>query len=77
MKETFRVAIAINIGLMTLLGGQLAIETVAWWWTADTTTFDAPLLNAMKFAVAGAAALGVGLSIALPSVRRRRIAVRA
>ena len=77
MKETLRIAIAITIGLMTLLGGQLAIETVAWWWTADITTFDAPLPNAMKFAAAGAAALGVGLLIALPPVRRRRIAVRA
>lgn len=76
MKETLRIAIAITIGLMTLLGGQLAIEMVAWWWTASTTTFDGSLLNAMKFAVAGAAALGVGLSIALPSVRRRRNAQR-
>lgn len=76
MKETLRVAIAITIGLMTLLGGQLAIETVAWWWTASTTTFDAPLLNAVKFTVAGAAAISAGFSIALPAGRRKRLAVR-
>ena len=71
MRQTFRVVIGIVIGLATLLAGQLAIEVIAWWWTSGTATFDTPLLNALKFAAAGALALAVGANIAAPPVRRR------
>lgn len=74
MKQTLRIAIAITIGLATLLFGQLAIEMVAAFWTGGTTSLDTPVLNAAKFAIAGAAALAVGAHIATSGVRRRRLA---
>lgn len=72
MKQIIRMILAITLGLVTLLVGQLAIENVAWWWAGDTATFDAPLLNALKVGAAGAAGLATTAMIALPPMRRRR-----
>ena len=72
MKHTRRTVLAITLGLATILVGQLAIENSAWWITGGTTTFDDPLLNAMKFGVAGSSGLALALMIGLPPLRRRR-----
>lgn len=73
MRSMMRTIIAVTIGLATLLVGQLAIETIAWWWTGGTTTFDDPLLNAVKFGLAGAAGLGLAMMIGMQPGRRRRL----
>ena len=73
MKQTLRIVIAITIGLATLLIGQLGIEVVVALWSGGTTSLDTPVLNAAKFAVAGAAALIVGAHIATSGIRRRRL----
>ena len=70
MRRALRVVLGIVVGLATLLGGQLAIEVIAWWWTSDTVVLDTPLLNAVKFAIAAAAALFLGAWIAIPPARR-------
>ena len=72
MKQTIRTVLAVTLGLATLLVGQLAIENSAWWITGGTSTFEDPLLNAAKFAVAGSAGLALALMIGLPQRRRRR-----
>ncbi|MFN6935214.1 MAG: hypothetical protein ACK4NZ_08690, partial [Tsuneonella sp.] len=65
MKVLLRTVTAVTVGIATLLLGQLALETVAWWLTGMTTTFDGPLPNAIKFGIAAAAALALALSIGL------------
>ena len=72
MKQAIRTVLAVTLGLATVLVGQLAIENSAWWITGGTATFDEPLFNAMKFAVAGSAGLALALMIGLPPLRRRR-----
>jgi hypothetical protein len=74
LRQTIRIVLAVILGLATLLFGQLALEIVAWWWTSGTSSFDSPLLNAIKFAVAGTAGLAVGTMIAKRPIRRRRMA---
>ena len=70
MRQILSVVVGIVVGLATLLGGQLAIEAIAWWWTSGTEALDTPLLNGAKFAIAGTAALVVGAWIAVRPVRR-------
>lgn len=72
MRQTIRTVLGATLGTATLLIGQLAIENSAWWLTGGTATFDDPLLNAVKFGVAGSAGIAVTLAIALDPRRRRR-----
>lgn len=73
MKRTMRAILGVTLGLATFLIGQLAIENAAWWWLDTTATFDDPLLNAAKFALAGSAGLAVALMIGLRPARRKRL----
>ena len=73
MKQAIRTVMAVTLGLSTVLLGQLAIENSAWWLTGGTATFDDPLMNAIKFGVAGSCGLAVGLMIGLRPLRRRRL----
>ena len=73
MKVLLRTVTAVTLGIATLLLGQLALETVAWWLTGMTTTFDDPMSNAIKFGIAAAAGLALALSIGLPPARRGRL----
>jgi hypothetical protein len=70
--QAIRTMLAVTLGIATLLVGQLAIENSAWWITGGTATFDDPLLNAMKFSVAGSLGLALALVIGLPSRRPKR-----
>ena len=74
MRELLRTIIAVVVGLATLVVGQLILETVAWWWVGDTATFDDPLLNVMKFGIAGAAGFIIAASIIVGSKPRGRLA---
>ena len=73
MRTLLRTIVAVIIGLATLLVGQAVIENAAWWWTSSTATFKDPLLNAIKFGVSAAAALGLALAVGIPSSRLRRL----
>jgi hypothetical protein len=73
MKQAIRIVMAVTLGVSTVLFGQLAIENSAWWLTGGTATFDDPLLNAIKFGVAGSCGLAAGLMIGLRPLRRRRL----
>jgi hypothetical protein len=73
VKQAIRTGLAGTLGVGTLLIGQLAIENSAWWLTGNTATFDDPLLNAVKFAVAGSAALMLALNIGLRPRGRGRL----
>ncbi|GGD94225.1 hypothetical protein GCM10011515_12530 [Tsuneonella deserti] len=73
MKQAFRAFLGMVLGLATVLFGQLTIENSAWWMTGGTATFDDPLFNAIKFAVAVAAGIAVAGGIALAPKRRRRM----
>jgi hypothetical protein len=73
MRQAIRAFLGILLGLATALLGQLAIENSAWWITGGTATFDDPLLNAMKFAIASTAGLAVAAIVGLPPMRRRRL----
>ena len=72
MKQAIRSVLAVTVGVTTVLVGQLGIENSAWWITGGTATFGDPVLNAVKFAGAGALGLAVALMIGVPPLRRRR-----
>ncbi len=73
MRNLLRIVIAVTAGIAVFLGGQLAIENSAWWWTGGTATFDDPLLNALKFGGAVAAGFAAALAIGLEPRRRKRL----
>ncbi len=73
MRNLLRTLIAVTVGLATMLLGQLVIENTTWWWTGGTATFDAPLLNAVKFGIAGSVGLTIGAIIVTVPKRRRRL----
>jgi len=73
VKQAIRTGLAGTLGIGTLLAGQLAIENSAWWLTGTTATFDDPLLNMIKFAVAGSVGLVLALNVGLRPRGRGRL----